>query len=131
MREAVLPRGVTTIVWDPHEFGNVKGLDGVRWAVEATRDLPLRTIVLAPPCVPSAPGFELSGADFGGAAMVEMLTWPEIGGVAEVMNMRGVIDGDPRMRAIVEAGLGLWQADVRARAGSQGRGFERLHGGGS
>jgi adenine deaminase len=37
--------------------------------------------------------------------MVEMLMWPEIGGVAEVMNMRGVIDGDPRMRAIVEAGL--------------------------
>ena len=35
---------------------------------------------------------------FGGAAMVEMLTWPEIGGVAEVMNMRGVIGGDPRMR---------------------------------
>ena len=103
--QAVLPRGVTTIVWDPHEFGNVKGLDGVRWAVEATRGLPLRTIVLAPSCVPSAPGFELSGADFGGAAMVEMLTWPEIGGVAEVMNMRGVIGGDPRMRAIVEVGL--------------------------
>ena len=32
--EAVLPRGVTTIVWDPHEFGNVHGLDGVRWAIE-------------------------------------------------------------------------------------------------
>jgi adenine deaminase len=102
---AVLPRGVTTIVWDPHEFGNVKGLDGVRWAVEATRDLPLRTIVLAPSCVPSAPGLELSGADFDGAAMIEMLTWPEIGGVAEVMNMRGVIDGDPRMQEIIEAGL--------------------------
>jgi adenine deaminase len=103
--DAVLPRGITTIVWDPHEFGNVKGLDGVRWAVEATRDLPLRTIVLAPSCVPSAPGFELSGADFDSAAMVEMLTWPEIGGVAEVMNMRGVIDGDLRIRAIVEVGL--------------------------
>ena len=102
---AVLPRGVTTIVWDPHEFGNVKGLDGVRWAVEATRDLPLRTIVLAPSCVPSAPGLELSGADFDGAAMIELLTWPEIGGVAEVMNMRGVIDGDPRVQAIIEAGL--------------------------
>lgn len=102
---AVLPRGVTTIVWDPHEFGNVKGLDGVRWAVEATRGLPLRTIVLAPSCVPSAPGLELSGADFDGAAMIEMLAWPEIGGVAEVMNMRGVIDGDPRMQAIIQAGL--------------------------
>ena len=102
---AVLPRGVTTIVWDPHEFGNVKGLDGVRWAVEASRHLPLRTIVLAPSCVPSAPGFERSGADFDGTAIAEMLSWPEIGGVAEVMNMRGVIDGDPRMEGIVDAGL--------------------------
>ncbi|MGO8433616.1 adenine deaminase, partial [Rhizobium johnstonii] len=28
-----------------------------------------------------------------------------VGGVAEVMNMRGVIDGDPRMTALVNAGL--------------------------
>ncbi|OCJ03875.1 adenosine deaminase [Agrobacterium sp. 13-626] len=103
--EAVLPRGVTTIVWDPHEFGNVHGLDGVRWAVEATRLLPLRVIPLAPSCVPSAPGLELAGADFDASAMAEMLAWPEIGGVAEVMTMRGVIDGDPRASAIVNAGL--------------------------
>ncbi|MGV1764289.1 adenine deaminase [Rhizobium rhizogenes] len=103
--EAVLPRGVTTIVWDPHEFGNVHGLDGVRWAVEATRPLPLRVIPLAPSCVPSAPGLELAGADFDDSAMAEMLAWPEIGGVAEVMTMRGVIDGDPRVSAIVNVGL--------------------------
>ncbi|WP_168880093.1 adenine deaminase [Rhizobium sp. P28RR-XV] len=103
--EAVLPRGVTTIVWDPHEFGNVHGLDGVRWAIEATRQLPLRVIPLAPSCVPSAPGLELAGADFGAAAMAEMLAWSDIGGVAEVMTMRGVIDGDPRATAIVNAGL--------------------------
>ncbi|TPW32962.1 adenine deaminase [Pararhizobium mangrovi] len=101
----VLAAGVTTIVWDPHEFGNVHGLDGVRWALDAVRDLPLRVLVLAPSCVPSAPGLELSGADFDGAAMATMLDWPEIAGIAEVMNMRGVIDGDPRMRAIVNAGL--------------------------
>ncbi|MFT4181480.1 MAG: adenine deaminase [Rhizobium sp.] len=103
--EAVLPRGVTTVVWDPHEFGNVHGLDGVRWAAEATRSLPLRVIALAPSCVPSAPGLELAGADFDAAAMTDMLAWPEIGGVAEVMTMRGVIDGDPRASAIVGAGL--------------------------
>lgn len=40
--ECVMPRGVTTIVWDPHEFGNVHGLAAVRWAVEATRPLPLQ-----------------------------------------------------------------------------------------
>ncbi|MBZ6077744.1 adenine deaminase [Microvirga puerhi] len=103
--ETILPRGVTTIVWDPHEFGNVSGLDGVRWAVEAACRLPLRVITLAPSCVPSAPGLEMAGADFGPEELREMLSWPGIGGVAEVMNMRGVIDRDPRMTGIVQAGL--------------------------
>ncbi|MBB3445906.1 adenine deaminase [Rhizobium sp. BK379] len=103
--KAVLPRGVTTIVWDPHEFGNVHGLDGVRWAIEASRNLPLRMILLAPSCVPSAPGLELAGADFDASVIAELLRSPAIGGVAEVMNMRGVIDGDPRMTDIVNAGL--------------------------
>lgn len=101
----VLPRGVTTVCWDPHEFGNVVGLDGVRWAVEAAEKLPLRFMVLAPSCVPSAPGIEVAGADFDAAKIAEMLRWPGIAGLAEVMNMRGVIDGDPRMAGIVNAGL--------------------------
>ncbi|MDM9645127.1 adenine deaminase [Rhizobium sp. S163] len=102
---AVLPRGVTTVVWDPHEFGNVHGIDGVRWSIEATRGLSLRTILLAPSCVPSAPGLEVAGADFDASVISELLRRPEIGGVAEVMNMRGVIEGDPRMTGIVNAGL--------------------------
>lgn len=103
--EAVLSRGVTSIVWDPHEFGNVHGVDGVRWAVEAVKGLGLRTIVLAPSCVPSAPGLEQAGADFDANVLAELLFWPEIGGVAEMMNMRGVIDRDPRMSAIMQEGL--------------------------
>ncbi|MBX9468037.1 MAG: amidohydrolase family protein [Rhizobium sp.] len=102
---AVLPRGVTTIVWDPHEFGNVHGVAGVRYAAASARGLPLRMILLAPSCVPSAPGLELNGADFDASVIADLLTWPEVGGVAEVMNMRGVIDRDPRMSAIVQAGL--------------------------
>jgi adenine deaminase len=102
---AVLPRGVTTILWDPHEFGNVHGLDGVRWAIEASAGLPLRMILLTPSCVPSAPGLERAGADFDASVITEMLRSPAIGGVAEVMSMRGVIDGDPRMTEIVNAGL--------------------------
>lgn len=102
---AVVPRGVTTVVWDPHEFGNVHGVAGVDWAIAATRDLPLRVIVLAPSCVPSAPGLERAGADFDADTLAELLARPEIGGIAEVMNMRGVIEGDPRMSGIVHAGL--------------------------
>ena len=103
--ETVLPQGTTSLCWDPHEVGNVAGLPGVRWAVEAARGLPLRMLVLAPSCVPSAPGLELAGADFDPVAMAEMLSWPEIAGVAEVMDMRGVLDRSPRMAGIVGAGL--------------------------
>ncbi|KXG83960.1 adenine deaminase [Agrobacterium bohemicum] len=102
---AIVPRGVTTIVWDPHEFGNVHGIDGVRWAVEASKGLPLRAILLAPSSVPSAPGLEQASGDFDASAMAEMLFWPEVGGVAEVMNMRGVIEREPRMSAILQEGL--------------------------
>jgi adenine deaminase len=103
--ETVVPQGTTTIAWDPHEVGNVVGLEGVRWAIAASRDLPLRVLVLAPSCVPSAPGLEMAGADFRGPEMRQMLSWPEIAGVAEVMNMRGVIARDPLMTDIVQAGL--------------------------
>jgi adenine deaminase len=102
---AVVPRGVTTIVWDPHEFGNVLGLKGVEWALQASRDLPLRVVMLAPSCVPSAPGLEQAGADFDGGIITDLLADPAVGGIAEMMNMRGVIERDPRMSSIIQAGL--------------------------
>jgi adenine deaminase len=103
--EVVVPQGTTTICWDPHEIGNVSGLDGLRWAIAATERLPLRIMVLAPSCVPSAPGLERTGAYFGPDEMQEMLRWPAIAGVAEVMDMRGVLEREARMRGVVDAGL--------------------------
>ena len=125
--EAVVPQGTTTICWDPHELANVMGLAGVRWAVAASRALPLRVLVLAPSCVPSAPGLERAGASFGADEMRTMLAWPEVIGVAEVMDMRGVLARDGRMRAVVGEGLaagklvtgharGLAGADLQAFA---------------
>ncbi len=101
----VVPHGTTTAVWDPHELANVVGLAGVRWAVEASRGLPLRVLVAAPSCVPSAPGLETGGATFNPAEITEMLSWPEVQGVAEVMDMAGVLSGSPRMAGIVAAGI--------------------------
>ncbi len=125
--ETVVPQGTTTICWDPHELGNVLGLDGVRWAIEAARDLPLRILVLAPSCVPSAPGLERAGATFEAAEMTEMLSWPAVAGVAEVMDMRGLLERQPHMADIVAAGMasgklvcgharGLEGADLQAFA---------------
>lgn len=103
--ETVVPQGTTTVCWDPHEVGNVAGLDGIRWALEETKQLSLRFLTLAPSCVPSAPGLELAGAEFRAGEMATMLRWPEISGVAEVMNMRGVLERSEPMRGVVEAGL--------------------------
>ena len=124
--ETVVPQGTTTICWDPHEVGNVLGLEGVRWAIGAARDLPLRILVLAPSCVPSAPGLERAGAAFEAAEMHTMLAWNEVAGVAEVMDMRGVLERSAHMAGIVGAGLAsgkLVCGHARGLAGGDLQGF--------
>lgn len=103
--EIVLAQGTTAVFWDPHELANVLGVDGVRYAVAASRGLPLQVMVAAPSSVPSTPGLEMSGADFAGKEMETMLAWPEVRGVAEVMDMHGVLHGSERMQEVVQAGL--------------------------
>lgn len=103
--EIVVAQGTTTVFWDPHELANVLGVAGVQYAVQSSRNLPLRVICAAPSSVPSTPGLEMSGADFTGQEMQTMLSWPEIAGVAEVMDMHGVLNGSGRMLEILEAGL--------------------------
>jgi adenine deaminase len=103
--EVVVPQGTTTIFCDPHELANVLGVEGLRWAVRATRDLPLRCIVQASSCVPAAPGLETSGADFQAPEIRELLSWPEVAGLAEVMDMRAVLEASPRMVGILAEAL--------------------------
>src|SRR5439155_3854891 len=50
---AVVPRGVTTVVADPHEIANVAGAAGVRFMADASRGMPIRVILMAPCCVPA------------------------------------------------------------------------------
>ncbi|MFE8730549.1 adenine deaminase, partial [Aeromonas hydrophila] len=71
--DVVVSQGTTTIFWDPHELANVLELAGVRYAIDASRNLPLRVICAAPSSVPSTPGLEMSGADFHGPEMATML----------------------------------------------------------
>ena len=120
--EIVVAQGTTTIFWDPHELANVLGVAGVRYAVDASRGLPLRVICAAPSSVPSTPGLEMSGADFAGQEMETMLAWPEVGGVAEVMDMHGVLNGSERMLEILNAGLNsgkLIEGHARGLSGAQ------------
>ncbi|WP_116084575.1 adenine deaminase [Tropicimonas sp. IMCC34011] len=102
---AMLPRGVTTAVWDPHEFANVAGRAGMDYALGEADASPLRFLPLVPSCVPAAPGYEVSGADFGPDVIADLLAEPGTFGLAEVMDMAAVTGRADRMRGIVQAAL--------------------------
>ena len=100
---AVLPMGTTSVAADPHEIGNVMGIDGVRFLCEQSRGLPLHVNIMAPSTIPSAPGFETSGADVEAGDVLEMLEIPGVLGLGEVMDFNGVVAGEEKMASIIEA----------------------------
>ena len=97
---AVVARGTTTVVCDPHEIANVLGADGVRWLLEASEGLPLRVFAMAPSCVPAS-ALESPRGALGPAEMAEILRHERAIGVAEVMDFPSVIAGDPDVLAKV------------------------------
>lgn len=102
---AVVPRGVTTVVTDPHEIANVLGLPGIRFMLDASDGLPLDILVNAPSCVP-ATRLETSGARLAAADLSTLLGHPRVLGLAEVMSFPGVIAGDPDVLAKLRAFAG-------------------------
>src|SRR5881296_3739845 len=50
----VVPRGVTAVMLDPHEFANVMGIEGIRYVLDMGRNLPLSAYVTLSSCVPAS-----------------------------------------------------------------------------
>jgi adenine deaminase len=50
---AVVPRGTTTVITDPHEIANVLGLEGIRFMFESAKYGPLGMYVMVSSCVPA------------------------------------------------------------------------------
>ncbi|MFC1660839.1 amidohydrolase family protein [Gemmatimonadota bacterium] len=99
---AVVPRGTTTVVSDPHEIANVHGIAGIQYMLEASKGLPLSVFVMASSCVP-ATAMGTAGAALDASDLSPLLTHPRVLGLAEVMNFPGVIHGDPGILAKLEA----------------------------
>ena len=101
---AVVPRGTTAIVADPHEIGNVLGSDGIHWLLDSLDGLPLDVFVMAPSCIPASP-FESPRQEVSVGAISGLLRRRRVIGVAEMMNFPGVIAGDRHELAKVTTGL--------------------------
>ena len=91
--ELVLPFGTTTVMADPHEIANVKGMAGLRYMLEASRELPLDVHVMLSSCVPALP-VEDAGAVLGADDIAPLLSDEKVGGLAEMMNVPGLLSGD-------------------------------------
>jgi adenine deaminase len=103
---AALPWGTTTVVLDPHEIANVFGIEGVRALLERAGRVPLDYFVMISSCVPASP-FESNGATVTAEDIARFLSEePNAIGVAEMMDVRGVVAGNEGTLAKIAAANG-------------------------
>lgn len=91
---AVVPRGTTTVIADPHEIANVLGAAGIRYILDASAGLPLSVYVNLPSCVP-ATHLGTAGAELSAEDLLAISDLERVIGLAEFMNVPGAVLGLP------------------------------------
>lgn len=100
--DAVLPQGVTAIVADPHEIGNVLGAEGVRALCRKNEHTPLKARFSVPSCVPATP-LQDAGATIGPKAVATLCEEDDVVALGEVMDIDALLAGDPELHAKIRA----------------------------
>ncbi|MBL4652136.1 MAG: adenine deaminase [Flavobacteriales bacterium] len=94
--------GTVATISDPHEIGNVLGVDGVKFMIENGKKTPFKFHFGAPSCVP-ATVFETAGASITVDDVKELLAMDDIYYLTEMMNFPGVLFEDPEVMAKIQA----------------------------
>lgn len=100
--EAIIPKGTTTIIADPHEICNALGEEGLNYMLKASENLPMNQYFLVPSCIPSVMKLENTGAEFDADLVDKLLEKDRILGLGEVMDYIGVIHNNKRMEDIID-----------------------------
>lgn len=100
--QVVVPHGTTTVIIDPHEYANVMGVEGIRYALASGRNLPLTVYAVLSSCVPASP-LESPKQILSAADLLPLLEDDCVLGLAEMMDVPGVLHGDPQVLAKIEA----------------------------
>ncbi len=90
--KAVAPHGTTAVIADPHEITNVLGKTGFNYILEASKNLPVDIYLMVPSCVPATP-FDESGAEISYEDIKQLISKPNVLGLAEMMDFPGVLGG--------------------------------------
>jgi adenine deaminase len=94
--KAVVPRGVTTIIADPHEIANVKGIEGIEYMLDESKNIPLDVYIMLPSCVPATP-FESAGAVLEAGDLERVIDRERVLGMGEMMDYVGVVSGEKKV----------------------------------
>ena len=103
----VLPHGVTTAICDPHELANVAGTGALDYFLECARRMCMDLRVQISSCVP-ATALETAGASLSAEELRTYVAEPHSCGLAEFMNIPGILARDPE----VLAKLALYQGRI-------------------
>lgn len=102
-QEAVLKAGTTTAICDPHELANVMGLPGIQYFLDSSSELNVDLWVMLSSCVP-ATHMETNGAGVIPAKdLKDLYKHPRALGLAEMMNVPGVLNALPEVMDKLEA----------------------------
>lgn len=102
--KVVIPKGVTTVIADPHEITNVLGEKGISFMMNSAKTVPLDVEFMMPSCVPCTP-FEHSGCVIDGDMTKKLISKYKFLGLAEIMNFVGVINNDSDVIKKLSCGL--------------------------
>jgi adenine deaminase len=105
LARVLIARGTTAVVCDPHELANALGAKGVHWFIDASEDLPIDVLVMAPSSVPASP-FESPRAELSLQDVAGILARERVLGLAEMMSFPAVIAGEPDELAKVSLAAG-------------------------
>lgn len=86
--------GTVATVSDPHEIGNVLGIEGIRYMIRNGSKIPFHFYFGAPSCVP-ATDFETAGAAISAQDIRELFIEDNLHYLSEMMNYPGVLARDP------------------------------------
>jgi adenine deaminase len=89
----VLGHGTTSVIADPHEIANVAGTEGLTYMLREASRTPLDILYMLPSCVPATP-LDTGGATLSAADLRPFLAEEGVIGLAEVMNVPGVLTLD-------------------------------------
>ena len=96
--------GTIGVIADPHEIGNVLGIEGIDYMIRSGHEVSFNFCFGAPSCVPAVGGdIETSGAVINAEDTAELMAREDIGFLAEMMNYPGVLAGDKEVMKKIKA----------------------------